>query len=338
MDPAQPTTPPTAPPTVASPARACGSCGYPMRDLPANAPCPECGIAPSVPCISCGYELTGLAPEGACPECGEPVARSLRGDFLAFCGRDYLRTLARGLKMARWGLATMVIIFLVSVVLVVLVGVAGAGFGAGGGGGGPAAALGIGIVAWFLVAGLGGLTALILLLVGLWFASTRDPGKPDHEDPRSRRVLRGMIIAYIVVTGVSWLFAGIGAVNPASATGALFTGLNGLATIAGLIVLVVFLVALSRYLRTLADRVPDKIARRHAKRIVTGLILFAIGIGLAFAGLFVGLVGGGTVVIVATIIGGLLYFLSALFVLAAVYNAFVRLSRATSKIAAGAAA
>ena len=69
--------------------RACDSCGYPLRGLPADNPCPECGdrnqpesgdqipsprprnVKPPA-CRGCGYLLKGLPTSGRCPECGGP--------------------------------------------------------------------------------------------------------------------------------------------------------------------------------------------------------------------------------------------------------------------------
>jgi hypothetical protein len=67
---------------------ACPKCQYPLRGLPTNGFCPECGRpydrqallrgrpAADSKCSSCGYSLTGLSAVGVCPECAHPYFKA----------------------------------------------------------------------------------------------------------------------------------------------------------------------------------------------------------------------------------------------------------------------
>jgi hypothetical protein len=53
-------------------------------------------IDQDVPCLECRYNLRGLDPAGRCPECGHGNAQSLRGDYLHFSDRAWLKRLRLG--------------------------------------------------------------------------------------------------------------------------------------------------------------------------------------------------------------------------------------------------
>jgi hypothetical protein len=55
-------------------------------------------ILPSgVLCAGCAYDLAGLRRDGLCPECGKPIIETLRGNWLSFADRSWLRKVRRGI-------------------------------------------------------------------------------------------------------------------------------------------------------------------------------------------------------------------------------------------------
>jgi Zn finger protein HypA/HybF involved in hydrogenase expression len=91
---------------------ACVQCGYNLRGMLVEGPCPGCGLRVShvvdetfdherrlraeIACLKCGYNLRSLSIDGRCPECGLPVAESVRGDLLQFASPRWVRRLALG--------------------------------------------------------------------------------------------------------------------------------------------------------------------------------------------------------------------------------------------------
>lgn len=55
-------------------------------------------------CVACGYDLRNLPIEGPCPECGRAIAESLGGRRLAAADPRWLARLALGQSLISWGL------------------------------------------------------------------------------------------------------------------------------------------------------------------------------------------------------------------------------------------
>jgi hypothetical protein len=91
---------------------ACVQCGYNLRGMLVEGPCPGCGLRVlhvvhktfddqrrlrvDIACLRCGYDLRSLSIDGKCPECGLPVAQTVRGDLLQFAAPAWVRKLALG--------------------------------------------------------------------------------------------------------------------------------------------------------------------------------------------------------------------------------------------------
>ncbi len=55
-------------------------------------------------CVGCGYDLRSLGVDGPCPECGRAIAASLGGRRLAAADPQWLTRLAIGQSVIAWGL------------------------------------------------------------------------------------------------------------------------------------------------------------------------------------------------------------------------------------------
>ncbi len=57
-------------------------------------------------CVGCGYDVRTLPVDGPCPECGTPIERSLGGPRLAAADPRWLARLTLGQSLIAWGLYT----------------------------------------------------------------------------------------------------------------------------------------------------------------------------------------------------------------------------------------
>ncbi len=142
-------------------------CGYALGGLSTTGRCPECGgliaesVKPvSVACVGCGYDLVGIS--GKCPECGRDVADSVWPSRLVFADADWLKRIARGMRLIGWGLWLMPALMLVLMLLSVMVM-----------GRTPTASMGAAIA---VATALGLMTATVLFCVGVIHSTAREPG------------------------------------------------------------------------------------------------------------------------------------------------------------------
>jgi len=212
-------------------------------------------------CVGCGYDLAGLAPSGQCPECGTSIARSLKGDLLAFAPAEYLAKLHRG--------ATIVVVtILVMVVFVVL------SFGVGiyfafSNPSGTAPALVEGVT------GLIGLAIGLVLLYGWWLLSTPMPMHESTRMDKARIWVRGLLIASAGLTALQFV-AGLAigvSTAPTTPTGpsaagasvGAFAFVGGIGLLSTLVSVAGYVVQML-YVAWLGQRIPDQDIHRRGKR------------------------------------------------------------------------
>ncbi|HUU95917.1 MAG TPA: hypothetical protein VM487_09255 [Phycisphaerae bacterium] len=140
-------------------------------------------------CLKCGYNLRGLQQAGRCPECGTPVGLSIHGDLLCYAEPGYVNKLARGSRWIMRGLTIGVlcfVLFFVSGFVLVFSAMVGS-------------FLGLPVGAWLTVLGLGMLAAAIMVLVGVWFLTTPQPGvfQTDKRDTARRLVRICILVSFL---------------------------------------------------------------------------------------------------------------------------------------------
>jgi predicted RNA-binding Zn-ribbon protein involved in translation (DUF1610 family) len=87
---------------------------------------PESSVsATMLPCITCGYDLRELPADVECPECGTPIARSRAGERLANASPGWLAGVVRGQRLLALGAVVTVTAVFAQVFVPMVVGLAG---------------------------------------------------------------------------------------------------------------------------------------------------------------------------------------------------------------------
>jgi hypothetical protein len=203
-------------------------------------------VATDVACLGCGYNLRTLRPDGACPECGAVVAGSLRGDLLGQRDADWLNWIAVGLGLLVVTLTASVAVTILHVVLYPL--------------SGSAAIRNEPMYAYLVVE----TAARVLLAVGAWMFTTRDPVATWSQRAVSLRAGLRVLAAGQVLTPLGRLAP----VMPISWQGTLLVGIN-----VGCLALAL------AYVRHLARRVPDAEGERSVRHLlawIAGALLLTL--------------------------------------------------------------
>jgi hypothetical protein len=222
----------------------------PRRRLP-DVLDPAGAIATDIPCHACSYNLRGLTLDHRCPECGSPVSVSIQGNFLRFADPDWLDTLARGNRRVVLGIALVpgLVLFLFAGVAVISSG-----------------ALSISRNTAYIIletfALIGGLAAIGLLIVGLWSLTTPElVGEGLRVAARSRAAARVTLIALPICLVADGLVDWCAAVLPAR--------VPETSNLLILVALTIGILAYLRYMRTLAERIPDPDLVKRTRALYT---------------------------------------------------------------------
>lgn len=234
-------------------------------------------VTQSSACRSCGYELRGLPLDGACPECRYSIARSLEGDLLINAPEQYLRRLHSGLRFILNAILAQIIFGVLSIFINVAVAPAGGG--------------GNGIT--FLMQ-FCGLIISAALAWGYWQFTEPDAALRGMESTSApRKLIRAavlIILGFQVLTLVLLLVISLTSIL--GQTGLMIFGaMMLLGSLASLVAWAVQFFAMMRYVRWVAERVPDRqIAERTKTYIWLLPVLATVGAIILMLGPLVALV------------------------------------------------
>lgn len=216
-------------------------------------------------CRKCSYNLRGLQVDGRCPECGTPNAVSIHGDLLQYSHPSWLREVADGLGLILWGILASIVVNL------------GAGFVFGDE---P------------VIAGVFGLLASIVGVVGTWKMTAPDPsGIGEVPGLTARKIVRIAVVCGLLAT----------AVQIASQAGSLPAIALGVLTFVFAVVGIAGEFAKLHYIGLLAARLPDSALEGRARflkwalavtYVAAAAIAMILAIGLALSSGPRGAVGG----------------------------------------------
>jgi hypothetical protein len=207
-------------------------------------------VTSDYPCRRCGTNLNGQPIAGRCPQCGAPVGVSIYGELLQYAEPGWLGRVRSGLLMTLWTTIIMVAAVIAVVVVGIVIGMQSA-MAAQRGGSGRAPGTMPTELEWLAPA-----TAIIALIgaifaaMGMWQATTPEPGVKEDSISGLRQVLRITLICSIALSVVS-VGLMIGKVITEHEAGGLVMAALGAVIHAAV------LISLGMYLSAIARRVPD---------------------------------------------------------------------------------
>lgn len=197
-------------------------------------------IGIDLPCKRCGYNLRTLLPDGRCPECETAVGRAMHGDYLKFADPTWVQKLASGIN---WIIAG-------TIIAAVAGGLIGVWFARNG--------TQPGLISLF-VTPLG-----FISIFGYWRVTTPDPSGYGETGSINARIMTryGIICTHIANPVIMFAVASL----PQAAL--LFSPLSS-------VIGIVVTVAMYRYARQLALRVPDAPLAKGFRATMWGMVVLA---------------------------------------------------------------
>jgi hypothetical protein len=214
-------------------------------------------------CYSCGYNLRGLAYEGNCTECATAVKDSVFEDKLAYRHPDWLRRLSRGADAIWWSIALAIVLFISFMLGAMFLAAVTAG---------PlrtAFSLIGTLLAYLATIGVPG-----LWLLGMIWMTMPDPGTPpETEGASARKLVRGLLIALLVLWPIDYAvgYAGTGAFSEATSN-------------AVILIFCALVLAWLAHIRRLVLRIPDRPTAKACRQLFWFLILLGILTVIEWAG------------------------------------------------------
>ncbi len=213
-------------------------------------------VCASMPCLNCGYDLRTQPADGVCPECAYPVRLSIGAQLLRHAEPPWVRRLARGVLLLIIAAAAAVgggiLLQMVTLLMLALAAPSAP----------PTSSfIMLPVLGQFLLAA----AVLVLVIVGLWFVTTRDPSASHQaEGLTARRILRVCmwfllvppVLGLCMVMYVAGRMPTVTAASPFAIFTATYCALLIATLVTGVLSALVTLLALLRHLMGLMRRIP----------------------------------------------------------------------------------
>lgn len=247
----------------------CAGCGYLLAGIDITGACPECNTPILGSCFHCGYNLEGSDPHGSCPECGVPAIESVGLGPFNLVSTGSLRAIHSGFRLSLGS----ILVYLVAVVIGAI----------GGGIMGASVSPGSGLPPWyhaFLITTSAISNAAVLgFYRGMWKISTHPGGISRHADrPDRRRLLRVMCVIGAVCVVMSFAFSFVPPQSPQNFSMRPVDIAALLVSLVCLGVMLLFWIALMRYVRWFASIARNKRMLGRAKHLIwSGPLMVVVG-------------------------------------------------------------
>ncbi|MEE9293954.1 MAG: protein kinase [Phycisphaerae bacterium] len=219
---------------------------------------PGATLAADVPCAQCAYNLRTLSRDAPCPECGTSVSASLRPDRLLFAEKQWLSKVIRGHNFVVVGVACALVFTFTWPVIRALLALSFTNLLTSL----PKAAV---------ILASGTLAITVIAATGLFFATTRDPGKfVTRRADASRWITR--VAMTLALVGCVGLFIPL----PLPRVRVLMLITQGMLPVA----LAISAMAYLFYLATLADRIPNAKIALSSRQVAWFLAILVVVTGV----------------------------------------------------------
>lgn len=240
-----------------------------MNEAPTSAAPPPMIVDAPRHCIRCGYSVKGLPLDGHCPECNTPVELSIREPMIASSAPEYLVTLRQGISLILYSIALAIFMTVLKFVRITWI---------------PPNTWQLGVSAsTFFVSVLGA--------IGYWRFTSPDPSVAQLESATaSRKVVRVVVLVQCVLGAAVLICHLLGSIIATPVTkntkflsvmypANTLTAIVDVLLLVQLVLMAVSFVAVMRYTRLLATRIPDSYIVARARSYMWQLpLLCTVGL------------------------------------------------------------